>query len=161
MNVAFYMQTPKNLKEVSHVLILEEGNDNSFSFRFEPEVTRKSTDQVLDLLPFGGRLWFFDFNKTISDPGLYTTLRRTSEDEWCVYYGNHGWTSNWFPITNEEASAYYWICHDDNLVGLKDWWYTDMKFSIGSKEPPKKINRDADYRFAVYLRELIERESTD
>ncbi len=156
--VVFYLLPPKTLQDVKHVHIIEASGEDTFRFRFEPTVTRRSTDQVLNLLPVGGRLWFFDLNKTISDPGLYTTLRRTSDEQWWAHCGNHGFFSDWFPITKEEASEYFWACHDDNLVGLDDWWYTNMKFSVGSKEPPDRINRDPNYSFAVYLRELIERE---
>lgn len=157
--VAIVSQAPRNLEEVRHVQILSAEDDGEYTFRFEPEVERVSTDHVLRLLPIGGQLWFFDSNKTISDPGLYVSMRRITEDEFALHYGNHGWTSDWFAISSDVAHDYFWICHDDNLVDQGGWPHTDMRFQVGMKVP-REINRDKDYHFLDYVRTLIAGEVT-
>ena len=121
------MNQPGSIEEVNNIQIFEYSEDRCV-FKFQETITRRDTDQILDLLDIGGQVEFFDSKKTISDPGLYVDMVKMPDQRFAVHFGNHGWTSKWMYLTKNQAHDYFWISHDDNIVAQSDWPYTKIRF---------------------------------
>lgn len=142
----------KSLDEADWIRV-ESKTTDKWVFRFDKNVTKRQTAQVLNLLENGGYIDFYDSKLTISDPGIYVTLKKISDDEFVLHCGNHGWSRGYFAIKKDEAYEYFWISHDDNLVTQTEWPYSKMRLWPTGKIP-EKISRQ-DNNIYRHIRQLI------
>lgn len=141
-------------------------------FLFNDSVQRKHVWQLFSFLSERGSIFFYDAeHKQISDPGAYVTIERVPGEaavdlEFIARYANHGWSSDWFPISRREAVEYLWMCHEANSTERTHNMLDDgMTFKVAAppidkngkrlKVEKRKTNADKEYGSAVFLRERI------
>ena len=153
--MAVYLQRTSSIESLEEAdwIQLRSKTEDKYVFDFEADVTQHQTEQILDLLDVGGKIDFYDSKLTISDPGIYVSLKKISQDEFAIYCGNHGWTRGYFAIKKAEAYEYFWISHDDNLASQTEWPHSDMRLWIRGKVP-STISRQ-DNNIYKHIRKLI------
>ena len=154
--ISFWIATlpPTKLGYVRGIAVTESGTDKS-RFVFTDQASRQTVANLINLLENGGKIDFYDSEPTISDPGVYVTLKKADEG-FLFHFGNHGWTTSWIPANREEAIDYLWACHSDNDQSHNQWPYLEqgMSFTIvGTLPDPDRINVDPKSRFAVHIRQ--------
>ena len=77
------------------------------------------------------------------------------DGEYLVELANHGWSTDWFPITRQEAVEYIWACRTDNGPDRSNSLLDDGMWLREDVEIPKSINRQIDYRAAEFVRGRI------
>lgn len=155
--MAVYSRKPDSLDGVRGVGNIQSNLRFGHIFLFNEQASQTSVHQVLSLLPERGQISFFDSaHPQISEPGAYVTYRRVANDEFFVRFANEGWKSHWFVLSEDEAVAYLWDCHDDNTA-VRNVGYLRGGMHLVEKPLPLvgDVNHDASYRFPIYVRERI------
>ena len=71
------------------------------SFTFNENANEQTTIQLVGEVPPEMEVSFYDEeHPSPSDPGAYVTFRRYN-DQYIMQRGNHGWSTNWEPVTVE------------------------------------------------------------
>ena len=80
------------------------------SYKFEATADDKTVVRLLREVTEKRDLTFFDADHPrLSDPGAYITLVRSGR-QLLAMRGNHGWSSSWIAISDEEAARYLTMC---------------------------------------------------
>ena len=103
---------PTDISKVPGVQIKSAKRDKT-NFVFTEDATRTTVANLVNLMVQGSFIDFYDSEPTISDPGVYVTMKKAG-DGFLFHFGNHGWTSKWIPASKDEAIQYLWACHRDN-----------------------------------------------
>lgn len=111
----------------------------------------------------GKRLWFYDQQyDSPSDPGAFVLLLRT-EGKLLAEWRNHGWSTDWLPLTEEQATSYLWACRKESTSGADNAInYLGMEISTARKIPtPHQIAKGGEAeRLAAYVDSRIQSDSS-
>ncbi|MGE3801836.1 MAG: hypothetical protein AB7H80_12525 [Candidatus Kapaibacterium sp.] len=92
--------------EFDSVLSASSNTTNKIVFPLSDSTTQEAIGHVVDKLDERCAIDFFDyFHPQISDPGAFVTVHKEGE-ELKYMLGNHGWTSEWKPITRDSLIEY-------------------------------------------------------
>ena len=119
---------------------------------FDKHATHQTAEHLIAQLTETTSLWFYDsVYDSPSDPGAFIEVM-LFEGEYVIQLSNHGWSSDWFPVTREEAVDLLWACRKSNGPDRSDsLLQAGMRLYRGAKVP-NKINGDSEYQAAKYVR---------
>jgi hypothetical protein len=84
------------------------------SFTFDENANEQTMMQLVGEVPPEVEVSFYDeAYPSPSEPGAYVTFRRYN-DRYIMYRGNHGWSTNWEPVTVESLVDYLSKCSKYN-----------------------------------------------
>ena len=148
----FYYVPP--LDQISGLQILGE-TTRRHDVVFDKQATRQTAAHLIGQLKPNTSLWFYDsLYDSPSDPGAFVEITLV-EGEYMVELSNHGWSTDWFPVTHREAVDLLWECHNDNgPIRRESWMLVGMRL-YRDVQVPRGINRDSEYDAAQYVRSRI------
>lgn len=89
----------QDLPKIDHLPV--SNSADAYKFVCSEEVSRADFLTLLNWLPYGFELHFYDqYYPSMSDPGAYVTVQRR-EDIFIHMLGNHGWSSDWMKQSPE------------------------------------------------------------
>jgi hypothetical protein len=84
------------------------------SFTFDEKADEQTMRRLVGEIPAEMEVSFFDEGyPSPSDPGAYVTFRRYNA-EYIMRRGNHGWSTDWQPVTAEHLVGYLSTCSKYN-----------------------------------------------
>lgn len=93
-----------NPPKIDHLTV--SGSADGYRFVFSKEVSRKDFITLLNWLPYGFDINFYDqYYPSMSDPGAYVTVQRR-DDIFIYMLGNHGWSIEWMKQSQELLAAW-------------------------------------------------------
>ncbi len=148
----FYYVPP--LDQISGLQILGE-TERRHNVVFDKHATRRTAVHLIGQLKPNTSLWFYDsVYDSPSDPGAFVEIA-LGDGEYLIELRNHGWSTDWFPITRGEAVDLLWACRHDNGPESQDSWIGDGMRLYRDVQVPGGINRDPGYAAATYVRRRI------
>jgi len=84
-------------------------------FKLTDQTTLIEIQDFLKAFPMRHVLNFYDnFYEQISDPGAFVSVQKLKDSSFAYRLGNHGWTSEWTAITENELVDYIYKNRDFN-----------------------------------------------
>jgi hypothetical protein len=84
------------------------------SFTFNENANEQTMMRLVGEIPPETEVSFYDeAYPSPSEPGAYVTFRRFN-DQYIMQRGNHGWSTNWEPVTVESLVSYLSTCSKYN-----------------------------------------------
>ncbi len=123
---------------------------------FDRNATSRTADHLVGQLEEQTSLWFYDsVYDSPSDPGAFVEILFYAGEYW-VKLSNHGWSTDWLPVTRDEAVEYLWACRGDNGPDRKNSLLKEGMWLRQDVEPPKKLDRKLTNAALEFIRSRIE-----
>jgi hypothetical protein len=119
---------------------------------FEQHATHQTAEHLIGQLTETTSLWFYDADyDSPSDPGAFIEIIRRDND-YLIELSNHGWSSDWFPVTRQQAVDLLWACRKSNGPDRANSLLREGMRLSREVDSPRGINRDPEYHAAKYVR---------
>jgi hypothetical protein len=121
-------------------------------FAFSGQANVDTCAQLIECVSDQDALWFFDrSHPQLSDPGAFISVQRDG-DQLLAMRGNHGWSSHWIPIKQEELVLYLHDCIPENTGAGLDSYELQL---VRSKRLTGRVDASVTADFRVFLNDRI------
>ncbi len=104
-------------------LKLVDSSQQGYKYIFDKASNQKTVASLIQQITENRTLSFFDGkHPTISDPGAYIVVNK-QDGKLFAHCGNHGWSSKWVQIKEEELINYLTLCIPYNGLDLQEGIY--------------------------------------